>query len=119
MRKELQDSANSTFSELRDMTSCLEMQLKSKQRECENLIDYQEEFRLEYIGVCKDRDDYQRRFELANGQVDYLNGELRDRNKEAYDFKEKMRTMLEIVEGPHCHDVIPQHVEMVMDINRT
>ena len=93
--------------DLKDMTSSLEMQLKDKQRECENLIEYQEEFRLEYVGVCQQRDDFQRRYESAHGQVDYLNDELRDRNKENYDFKEKIRKMLEIVDGPHCHEVIP------------
>jgi hypothetical protein len=42
------------------MNKILEIQVKVKTNECEELIRYQEEFRLEYIRVFNERDDLYR-----------------------------------------------------------
>ena len=45
-----------TLMDLKKMTKLLELKVRLKESECEELITYQEEFRQEYIKVCEERD---------------------------------------------------------------
>ena len=97
------------MNELRGMVASLENKNKSKETECEHLIKYQDEFRQEYVSVCAERDSFYRR----NQELDAANERMRDDisrlSKEGLDFKQTLQHILQIEDGPHCHQVIPQH----------
>jgi len=49
------------MADFKKMTKTLEDKICLKEEECESLIRYQEEFREEYIKVCRERDDFMHR----------------------------------------------------------
>ncbi len=53
-------SRSESLIEYKKMNKLLELQVKVKTNECEELINYQDEFRLEYIRVFNERDDLYR-----------------------------------------------------------
>ena len=64
------------------MTKVLESKLLAKDLECEELVKYQEEFRDEYVKVCGERDEFERKNQQTIGQRDYLEHELKNITKE-------------------------------------
>lgn len=77
-----------------------------KDAECEELIRYQEEFREEYVHVCNQRDEYLENSQHLQRRLDDLDLEHRSTRQAGFEYKEKLRKVLDIVEGPHCHEVV-------------
>ena len=101
------------------MTATLEGRVKNKERECQELITYQEEFRGEYVKVCHQRDELVREKEIYQNRAEYLGKEFDQVKNEYHDFKEKLRNQLEIQDGPHKHSIIPQHIASLQEMAKT
>lgn len=101
------------------MTATLEGRVKNKERECQELITYQEEFRGEYVKVCHQRDELVREKEIYQNRAEYLEKEFDQVKNEYHDFREKLRNQLEIQDGPHKHSIIPQHIASLQEMAKT
>ena len=89
------------------MNKILEIQVKVKTNECEELIRYQEEFRLEYIRVFNERDDLYRNNQGLDNKSRSLETELSSEKGKIYGYKENLRQILGIQDhGARTHDII-------------
>ena len=78
------------------MTTVLELKLRAKEADCEELIRYQDEFRLEYIKTCNERDDALRDLDGLQGRLGCQEADLAAQKKANFDFKDKLRELLDI-----------------------
>ncbi len=89
------------------MNKLLEIQVKVKTNECEELIRYQEEFRLEFIRVFNERDDLYRNNQALDSKSRSLETELSNEKDKIYGYKENLRQILGIQDhGARTHDII-------------
>ena len=119
IKVQMEESYKVAVEELKKMTKTLEDKVKNKERECQELITYQEEFRGEYVKVCRQRDDLLREKDIHQNRAEYLEKEFDKVKKEYHEFKEKLRNQLEIQDGPHKHSIIPQHVASLQEMVKT
>lgn len=115
VQKMYQECNSETLGEFRDASRGAESNLGSKEAERCRLIRYQEEFRDEYIQVCAQREDLLRRNESFVQTNDRLIKDLERVSKSEHELREDLKRVLEIQDGPHCYQVIPQHAQMIMD----
>lgn len=48
-----------------------------------------------------------------------LEKSLKEQKQSNFDYKEKLRKILNIEESLHCHEIVPQHAEMLMETTQT
>lgn len=99
-------TSENTLYSLKKMTKMLELQLRVKESEIQELLRYQEEFRQEYIKVCSERDGLGIENREIVSRMSYVEKELESRRKLDFDYKEKLRLTLKIEEGPHAYEVV-------------
>lgn len=119
LESEHQQATSHAVEELRALAETMGKQVTEKGTECKDLLQYQEEFREEYIRVCAHRDDLQRSTETYALANESLHREVDTLAKSTMDLKESLRKILEIREGPHSHEVLQQHARMAMDTNKS
>lgn len=105
--------------ELRALAQTMGKKVTEKGSECKDLLQYQEEFREEYIRVCAHRDDLERSTETYALANEGLHHEVDALARSTMDLKESLRNILEIQEGPHSHEVLQQHAQMTVDMNKS
>jgi hypothetical protein len=72
----------------------------------EELLRYQEEFRLEYLRTCDQKEKLFHDNHAFCAKLESLERELVHRRKVDTEYKEKIRNTLSISEGPHMYDIV-------------
>ena len=117
MAEVVNESNKDTFLNLKKMTRLLEIKLRIKEREVDDLIRFQEEFRRQFQELGRKKDELDQSCYSLTQRLDEAEAELKERKTEHYQYQESLRKCLEIDEGPNAFRIIPEYVRSVKGLN--